>query len=393
MLVFSMKKSPVQPSPLEVMMSQLNSQSVGPGGAPMTVQIKRRCNDGSLIDANENQLSSLNTKARVATAAQGLATLPIEERTAWAIEMKDYANELYANGMFQEAMEKYVEALAASNFGIPQTIESKRVEVKKDLLSTTSPSSSSNLQEPLAKECGNIDSLVAPVLCNMAACCIQLNDFAKALKFSDTVLELRPRCGKALLRRGMALMQPPCQEYALAIESLRAALELGYETSSECDDKQTNTEDDGSPLGKSKGIEKEEEAGNKYSLVLRISESDRHRIPILLDKAQLLLDAEYKRAEKLKERLVKHFGGGAVVPEQKHNSVSSSSRSRSNNNGNSPVQIEKGGLLLEKKNDTGTATNMFTPHFTHQIRLSWNRIFGWLRFFYFFFVNFFRLKE
>lgn len=31
--------------------------------------------------------------------------------------MKDYANELYQNGMFADAMEKYLECLTASNFG------------------------------------------------------------------------------------------------------------------------------------------------------------------------------------------------------------------------------------------------------------------------------------
>jgi tetratricopeptide (TPR) repeat protein len=49
----------------------------------------------------------------------------------------------------------------------------------------------------------NVDTLVVPVLCNMAACCMQLKYFAKAAMFCDQALALRPLCAKALMRKGI----------------------------------------------------------------------------------------------------------------------------------------------------------------------------------------------
>ena len=53
-------------------------------------------------------------------------------------------------------MDKYTEALAASDF---------------------------------SKETGNVDTLVLPILCNLAACCIQLGDLS-ALRMISEVYEI-----------------------------------------------------------------------------------------------------------------------------------------------------------------------------------------------------------
>lgn len=240
---------PNPPTPLDVMMEQMNKNA--PGG--MSCTVKRRCNDGSLIDVSANQLSTLSTKSRVATAAQALKELPPAERTAWAIEMKDYANELYSTHHIKDAMEKYVEALAASDFG-----NGENMQEDKD---------NSNTQN-------NIDILIMPILCNLAACCIQLKEFSKSLQFTEQALKLRPNCGKALMRRGISSLH--FGEYKKAITDFERALEI--------------TGEDSHP-----------------GAVLNVTDADRLRIPILVHKAHQGLESEIKAVAKQKKCLEKHF--------------------------------------------------------------------------------------
>ena len=114
--------------PVGFMINQMNASA--PAG--MSCTVKRRCEDGSLIDVSANQLSTLSTKSRVATAAQALKELSPTERTEWAIEVKDYANELYANQLIKDEMEMYVEALAASDFGKGANIHSDTSNASSD---------------------------------------------------------------------------------------------------------------------------------------------------------------------------------------------------------------------------------------------------------------------
>lgn len=242
------------PTPLDVMLQQLNSNSASGG---MTVSVKRRCTDGSLIDASANQLSTLSTKSRVATAVQALKELPPVERTAWAIEMKDYANELYATNQTRDAMEKYVEALAATNFGSQEG-------------GGVGGESGAGADD---EDNNNIDVLVIPILCNLASCCIRLQEFSKALAFADQALKLRPLCGKALMRRGISLLHHA--EYARSVAALTQALELAEDTP---------------------------------GAVLVIGQGDRLRIPILLGKARQGLESEQRAVARQKKSLERHFG-------------------------------------------------------------------------------------
>jgi hypothetical protein len=153
-----------------------------------SVQFKRRLPDGSLADADESQLRILKSKAQIASAAVALKGADMNEKSHWGIEMKDYANELYAAGEIKGAMEKYTEALAASDLG---------------------PN-------------GNVDTLVVPVLCNLAACCIRLEEWGKCARFCQQALEMRPRCFKANLRLGHCFLK--LGEYKRSIEYLELAL-------------------------------------------------------------------------------------------------------------------------------------------------------------------------
>lgn len=62
-----------------------------------------------------------------------------------------------------------------------------------------------------------------PVLCNLAACCVELQQWAKVALFVDQILQLRPLCRKAHYRHGIALLN--LNEYSLSIKAFETALE------------------------------------------------------------------------------------------------------------------------------------------------------------------------
>ncbi len=290
------------PSPLEVMLDTMNENRSTSG---MTCQIKRRLPDGSLIDADARALGTLGTKSRMAYAAQNLKQMKPAERTAWALEMKDYANKLYAERDFKEAMEKYVEALAASNFG---NISSGSKNLTDDTSKVTE-----DFQNPTNEEAdfvyvsnpqssSNIDSLIIPVLCNLAACCIELKEFAKALKFSDSAIELRPRCGKALMRRGMALVH--IGEYIKGIQALQSALDVKDEGVIEV------------------GRDIVDVSDARLQPCMIISETDRYRIPVLIDRAERGRAMHQKNKLNQANQMKKVFGSTESV--KKHATMENS---------------------------------------------------------------------
>lgn len=265
------KGTTVPPSPLEVMIESMNADKT----SGMTCQLKRRLPDGSLVDTDAKALNSLSTKSRLAYAAQNLKQMKPEDRTAWALEMKDFANALYAEQLIQEAMEKYVEALAASNFG---TIVPKRVPPREGTPADDRDVDDSvdlDMKNVAQANDSNVDILIIPVLCNLAACCIQLKQFSKALKFADAALELRPRCGKALMRRGMVLVH--LGENVSAISALKKSLDI-VEGSSKVETKTMTTE------------------ALRFQSCMPVSETDRLRIPLLLERAERA-QAIYEKAK------------------------------------------------------------------------------------------------
>jgi tetratricopeptide (TPR) repeat protein len=162
----------------------------------MRVDLKRRNKHGSYDDADSGDVELLKSKAMLAQTANALQNLSPEERTRWAIMTKDSANSLYTNKQFKEAIERYLETLAASCFD--------------------------------DTDMNNVDSLVVPVLCNLAACCIQLEEWNKAHEFCNQALALRPDTVRALIRRATILLHK-CH-FLDAKRDLTRAWELGNET-------------------------------------------------------------------------------------------------------------------------------------------------------------------
>ncbi len=244
-------------SGLDVIVEEMNKNEY------MDVVIKRKMPDGSFVDASAASMSVLSTQAKVATQAQALMGATKEERTKWAIEMKNYANSLYAEHQYADAMEKYVEALTASDFGTKQ----KESAISSDNKGTESLNQDARIDED------NIDVLVIPVLSNLAACSIQLQQWKKAEKFCQQAIDLRPNCAKAYMRKGIALFN--LGDYNDAKQALLTARNVSN--------------------------------SSKEDTVLAINEHDDQRITILLNKIQTQLNVEKANMLKQKAKLKELF--------------------------------------------------------------------------------------
>jgi tetratricopeptide (TPR) repeat protein len=177
----------------------------------MHVEVARQGKNGVLHPAKPQEMATLETKSRIANTANLLKKLSKEEKLEWAIATKDEANVLYQQNKYSEAMEKYVECLTATDFG---TNTANVVGTETDEPPSLSSSSS-----------GNVDELVIPVLCNLAACCVQIQAWNKAIMFADQALQLQPNCRKAAYRQGVGYVH--VHEYSAALKSFANALESG----------------------------------------------------------------------------------------------------------------------------------------------------------------------
>jgi hypothetical protein len=126
-------------NPLKTMMD-----TMGKHGA--NVELKRKMPDGSYQTASEGTMKALGAQARMSSTAQVLQSMTKEEKDLWAIEMRHMANGLYKEKRYDEALNRYMEAITASDLG------------------TSADSHNSN----------NIDTVIVPLLNNMSACCVQL---------------------------------------------------------------------------------------------------------------------------------------------------------------------------------------------------------------------------
>eukprot|EP01039_Chlorochromonas_danica_P005666 gene5666-6248_t len=187
--------------PLLKVMSDLQSSSTSSTTLPgMTVEIKRPTADGLLQPVAAQDMKLLTTRAQVASSAQLLQHLSSEEKLDWAIETKLEGNALYQEGRYEEAMGRYVQALAATNFHEGGGV-------------------GGGGGAGGGGGGGNVDSLVIPVLCNLAACSMRLGQWSKAILFCDQAIALRPFCLKALYRRAcMDLTREEWQSLAKLVD-------------------------------------------------------------------------------------------------------------------------------------------------------------------------------
>eukprot|EP01031_Cornospumella_fuschlensis_P026246 gene26246-31705_t len=256
-------------NPLHKFMSDINNGGV-------SVELKRQTEHGILAPVQDQEMKALGTKSRLASTAQLLEKLNPEEKLEWAMETKDEGNQLFAEEKYAEAMEKYVEALAASDFG---SKTKKKVKFADD---DNDQSCASDIGPVLTE--GNVDELVVPILSNLSACCMRLQQWHKAISFAEQALLLRPICPKALYRMGKSQLQ--MAEYKKAKESLLRAKEI-------MDQQSTSTQS-------------EEQLSSVPESYL-LSEADYKTIPGLVGKANEGIKKDRQAAENMKKSLQRAF--------------------------------------------------------------------------------------
>lgn len=92
----------MKPNPVNTMMSTMGKYN-------FPVELKRKMPDGTYHNAPEESLESIGSQARVASVAQALQNLTVDQKTEWAISMKNKANVLYENEEYKEAIDLYAE--------------------------------------------------------------------------------------------------------------------------------------------------------------------------------------------------------------------------------------------------------------------------------------------
>lgn len=238
----------------------------------MAVDIKRKGDDGVMVDAREHELASLGTKSTVASTAGLLKKLPPHERLAWAIETKDEANVFYKERKFKEAMGKYVECLAATDFGTKNEGDNEETSAG-----------------------GNVEVLVIPVLCNLAACCIEVEEWNKAVSFSEQAIILRPECCKAQLRKGLGLMH--LGEYELALSCFTIVQNIAIVPQSV---EVTDAEHDGG------------HAEDTTVSLKALSAHDFARLPACINQSKRGLQQQRQQLKRQRESLAKAFAKNSM---------------------------------------------------------------------------------
>ena len=188
----------------------------------MTVEIQRKNPDGSYTPISETQKNMLSTQSKITNVAKNVENLTPIERTKWAIELKNAANELYHNKQYTEAMQEYINALTASNFNNTDT---SKLNLNKSSNksnnsnnntdshngSTTTSSTLSTLSTSITtthnNDDDNVEDLVIPILNNLSICCFHLQQYSKSIQFSKQILLLNNNNRKAVYRIGRCLFE------------------------------------------------------------------------------------------------------------------------------------------------------------------------------------------
>lgn len=143
--------------------------------------IKRVDKDRNVISEAqpEEMQHEMMTKAaaqkRLGACAEYVKEMGRAEKMAWALETKDRGNELYSASRFDEASKLYNDCLVALDFN---GTEEERMEV--------------------------VDKLQLPVCTNLAACMIEMGQYARCIDICNIALSADAKNSKAAYRRGLA---------------------------------------------------------------------------------------------------------------------------------------------------------------------------------------------
>jgi len=239
------------------------------------MEVKRQSKDGTLQSTKPNELATLNTKARIATTAQLLKNLNGDEKLQWALQTKEEGNQLFQKKDFAAAIEKYMETLSAADFG-------------------------SSLNETLETNGrGNVDVLIIPILCNLAACCVELEQWQKVILFADQALKLRPTCRKAKYRQGIGYMN---------IGEFDKAIDVFEELSSESQQRWNSEVLHGNSLLESSNLHHDQNSSvSGAASSMHLKDKEIQKLPNLLKQAKIKKRQQQQVVAKQKEALKKAF--------------------------------------------------------------------------------------
>jgi tetratricopeptide (TPR) repeat protein len=173
------------------MLSSAN-ETMGAGGG--SVSLKRRGEDGVMLDATPAERDLLDTQARVKSAALALQGLDPEQKLAWALSKRAEGDKRFAAGATADAVELYIAAMAGMDFGNVGHGSTAAEEADNAGGGARSATWRSHVQRVLQ----------VPVLISLGACMLATEQFAKATQVLDQALALEPRSAGALLQRARA---------------------------------------------------------------------------------------------------------------------------------------------------------------------------------------------
>lgn len=188
-----------QLNPIKVMMEEMEKTC----GKGVRIELQKKMPDGSVVPATESHMDAVDVHSSIASTAGSLQNMTHEQKTEWAISTKNYANALYENKLYKQAVIKYVECLTATRFGAAMSkvaVEAGQPKLKgTQAQAQAKPQTQTQTQtqgqpkapiataSPLTKlgeaelgynpndadpesEANNVDEVVIPVLNNLIAC-------------------------------------------------------------------------------------------------------------------------------------------------------------------------------------------------------------------------------
>jgi len=128
-----------------------------------SVQYKRRSEDGSVVfDTDEKDMERADFQLKMAQLARMVEHLPRKEKLAFSTQMRQKGNLKYAEKVFEEAEELYMQSLVGLDFG---------------------GGDDSSLAEART-------AVQVPVLCNLAACALHTRKFLRCVLLCDIAIGL-----------------------------------------------------------------------------------------------------------------------------------------------------------------------------------------------------------
>ncbi|GMH94304.1 hypothetical protein TL16_g12869 [Triparma laevis f. inornata] len=177
-----------------MMLETMNSTMSTVGGS---VELKRKLDDGTLIDAKEGEKKAADLQAKMRQSAEEVLGLNFEEKVIWAGLRRAAGNQLFQSSKYQEAMDIYMTALVA---------------ISNDPANVSSSDS----------------NIALPVLLNLSMCALNLGNASKAVAFCNHAISLESGVGKrshkVYFRRGKGRLMTG--DYKAAKEDFKKSLKM-----------------------------------------------------------------------------------------------------------------------------------------------------------------------